>query len=110
MQSNARRRLVPAESTTGSPGNLQNFLKLGRVDPCITAAVPTHKADRNMQQGGSTMKTLIATVILFGLGSGMALAEGDSGGLYAFKTMRQVQTGSTAVRITQNGEERFLGR
>ena len=56
------------------------------------------------------MKMLIATVILFGLGSGMALAEGDSGGLYAFKTMRQVQSGNTAVRITQNGEESLLGR
>jgi hypothetical protein len=56
------------------------------------------------------VKTLIATTILLCLGSGMALAEGDSGGLYAFKTMRQVQSGNTAVRITQNGEERFLGR
>jgi hypothetical protein len=73
--------------------------------------VPIHGGrDRNNSQGGSTMKTLIATAILFGLGNGMALAEGDSGGLYAFKTMRQVQSGNTAVRITQNGEESLLGR
>ena len=56
------------------------------------------------------MKTLIATTILLCLGSGMALAEGDSGGLYAFKTMRQVQSGDAAAHITQNGEESLLGR
>lgn len=55
------------------------------------------------------MKKLIATVILFGLGTGLAMAQGDSGGLYAFKTMRQVQTGHAAVSISQNGEERFPG-
>ena len=56
------------------------------------------------------MKKLIATVILFGLGTGLALAEGDSGGLYALKTMRQVQSGGYSSQIGQNAEERFLGR
>ena len=56
------------------------------------------------------MKTLIATAILLGLGSGLALAEGDSGGLYAHKTLRQVQSRSYAPQIDQNGAERYLGR
>jgi hypothetical protein len=55
------------------------------------------------------MKKLILTAILLGFGTGLAPAEGDSGGLYAFKTMRQVQSGNTAVHINQNGEA-LLGR
>ncbi len=54
------------------------------------------------------MKTLIATVILFGLGTGLALA-GDNN-LYAYKTMLQVQSGSYSAQIYQNGGEHFVGR
>ena len=56
------------------------------------------------------MKKLIATAILLGLGSSLALAEGDSGGLYAHKTMQQVQSGSYSPQIDLNGAERFIGR
>ena len=57
------------------------------------------------------MKKLIATTILLCLGTGMALAEGGSdGNLYVSKTMQQVQSGSYAAQIDQNGQERFLGR
>ncbi len=56
------------------------------------------------------MKKLIATAVLLGLGTGLALAEGDSGGYYAYRSMRQVQTGNTALQIDQNGTERYIGR
>jgi hypothetical protein len=61
-----------------------------------------------MQQGGTTMKKLLATVILFGLGTGLALA-GDNN-LYAYKTMLQVQSGNYSAHIDQNGGEHFVGR
>ena len=54
------------------------------------------------------MRTLLATVILFGLGTGLALA-GDNN-LYAYKTMLQVQRGGHGTQFDQNGEERFIGR
>ena len=57
------------------------------------------------------MKTLIATVILFGLGSGMALAEGGGdSNTWIGKSMQQVQRGSHGAQFYQNGEERFIGR
>ena len=56
------------------------------------------------------MKKLIATVILSGLGTGLALAQGGDSGLYVQKTMQQVQSGNYATQISQNGEERFLRR
>ena len=57
------------------------------------------------------MKKLIATVILFGLGTGLALAEGGGdSNLYVSKTMQQVRSGSYTTQIDQNGQERFLGR
>ena len=56
------------------------------------------------------MKKLIATVILFGLSTGLALAQGGDNGLYVLKTMQQVQSGSYATQISQNGEERFVRR
>ena len=54
------------------------------------------------------MRTLLATVILFGLGTGLALA-GDNN-LYAYKTMLQVQSGNYSAHIDQNGGEHFVGR
>ena len=54
------------------------------------------------------MRTLLATVILFGLGTGLALA-GDNN-LYAYKTMLQVQSGSYGTQIDQNGGEHVRGR
>ena len=54
------------------------------------------------------MKKLIATVILFGLGTGLALAGDDN--LYAYKTMLQVRTGDYSTQIQQNGGEHFIGR
>ena len=54
------------------------------------------------------MRTLLATVILFGLGTGLALA-GDNN-LYAYKTMLQVQRGNYGTQIDQNGGEHFVGR
>ena len=56
------------------------------------------------------MKKLIGTAILFGLSTSLALAQGGDNGLYVLKTMQQVQNGSYATQISQNGEERFLGR
>ncbi len=57
------------------------------------------------------MKKLLATVILFGLGTGMALAEGGGdSNTWIHKSMLQVQGGSYAAQTYQNGEERFLGR
>ena len=56
------------------------------------------------------MKKLLATVILFGLGTGLALAEGGGdSNLYVSKTMLQVQSGGYAAH-TQSGDERLLGR
>ena len=52
----------------------------------------------------------LAAAVLLGLSTGLALAEGDSGGFYAYQTMQQVQTGSYGTQIDQNGEQRFLGR
>ena len=54
------------------------------------------------------MKTLLATVILFGLGTSMALA-GDNN-LYAYKTMLQVQSSNYSTQIDQNGGEHVRGR
>ncbi len=54
------------------------------------------------------MRTLLATVILFGLGTGLSLA-GDNN-LYAYKTMLQVQSGSYGTQIDQNGGEHVRGR
>ncbi len=57
------------------------------------------------------MKKLIATVILFGLGTGLALAEGGGdSNTWIGNSMRQVQSGSYAAQTYQNGEERFIGR
>ena len=57
------------------------------------------------------MKKLILTAVLLGFGTGLALAEGGGdGNLYVSKTMQQVQSGSYAAQIDQNGQERFLGR
>ena len=52
----------------------------------------------------------VAAAVLLGLSAGVAVAQGDSGGLYTYKTMQQVQSGNYATQINQNGEERFLGR
>jgi len=62
-----------------------------------------------MQQGGTTMKKLLATVILFGLGTGLALAEGGDSNTWLHKSMLQVQSGGYAAH-TQSGDERLLGR
>ena len=57
------------------------------------------------------MKKLILTAVLLGFVTGMALAEGGGDdNLYVFRTMQQVQSGSYATQIDQNGQERFLGR
>jgi hypothetical protein len=57
------------------------------------------------------MKTLIATVILFGLGTGLALAEGGGdSNTWIGKSMQQVQRGGHGTQFYQNGEERFIGR
>jgi hypothetical protein len=56
------------------------------------------------------MKTLIATVVLLGLGTGFALAEGGSSGLYVYETMRQVQSHNYSTQFNQNGEQRLPGR
>ena len=56
------------------------------------------------------MKTLIATVILFGLGTGLALAEGGDSNTWIGKSMQQVQRGGYGTQFHQNGEERFIGR
>ncbi len=57
------------------------------------------------------MKTLIATVILFGLGSGLALAEGGGdSNTWIGKSMQQVQRGGYGTQFDQNGQERFIGR
>ncbi len=55
------------------------------------------------------MKKLIATVILFGLGTGLALAEGGDSNTWLHKSMLQVQSGGYAAH-TQSGDERLLGR
>ena len=54
------------------------------------------------------MKKLIATVILFGLGTGLALAEENN--LAVHKSMLQVQSGSDAAQINHSGQESFRGR
>lgn len=51
------------------------------------------------------MKTLTMTAILLALTSGFAVAEGDSGGLYIYETMQQVQSGNYAAQFGQNGEQ-----
>ena len=56
------------------------------------------------------MKSLIATVILFGLGTGLALAEGGDSNTWIGNSMRQVQRGGYGTQFDQNGQERFLGR
>ena len=57
------------------------------------------------------MKTLIATVILFGLGSGLALAEGGGdSNTWIGKSVQQVQRRSYGTQFDQNGQEHFLGR
>ncbi len=50
----------------------------------------------------------LAAVVLFGLSTGLALAEESN--LAVHKSMLQVQSGNYATQINQNGEERFLGR
>ena len=50
----------------------------------------------------------LAAVVLFGLGTGLTLAEESN--LAVHKSMLQVQSGNYATQINQNGEERFLGR
>ncbi len=50
----------------------------------------------------------LAAAVLFGLSTGLALAEESN--LAVHKSMLQVQSGSYATQINQNGEERFLGR
>jgi hypothetical protein len=51
------------------------------------------------------MKKLILTAILFGFGTGLALAEGGGdSNLYAFQTMQQVQSGNYSIQLHQNGE------
>ena len=50
----------------------------------------------------------VAAAVLFGLSTGLALAEESN--LYAHKTLLQVQSGNYAAQVTQNGDERFLGR
>ena len=50
----------------------------------------------------------VAAVVLFGLSTGLALAEESN--LAVHKSMLQVQSGNYATQINQNGEERFLGR
>ncbi len=54
------------------------------------------------------MRKLIATVILFGLGTSLTLAEENN--LYVHKSMLQVQSGNYAPQINQSGEERFFRR
>jgi hypothetical protein len=51
------------------------------------------------------MKKLILTAILLGFGTGLALAEGDSGGAYAYRTQQQVQHHDYSVQFDQNGEQ-----
>ena len=52
----------------------------------------------------------VATAVLLGLSAGVALAQGDSGGLYTYKTMQQVQSGNYAAHFDQNGDEQFPRR
>lgn len=52
----------------------------------------------------------VAAAILFGLGTGLALAQGDSGGLYSYRTMQQVQSHNYTTHYDQNGDEQFPGR
>lgn len=54
------------------------------------------------------MKKLIATALLLSLGASPTLAEESS--LYVYKTVLQVRNGSYAAPVSQNGEERLLGR
>jgi hypothetical protein len=56
------------------------------------------------------MKTLIATVVLFGLGTGLALAKSGDNYLDILESMQQVRTGSYATQTGQNGEERSIRR
>jgi hypothetical protein len=55
------------------------------------------------------MKTLIAAVVLLGLGTGVVCAEGDSSGLYIYETMQQVQSHNYSAQFNQNGELRLPG-
>ena len=50
----------------------------------------------------------LAAAVLFGLSTGLALAEESN--LAVHKSVLQVQSGNYATQINQNGEERFLGR
>ena len=53
----------------------------------------------------------VAAALLFGLSTGLALAEGGGdSNLAVHKSVLQVQSGNYATQINQNGEERFLGR
>ncbi len=57
------------------------------------------------------MKKLIATMILFGLGTGLALAQGGGdSNTWVHKSMLQVRSGNYTTQIDQNGQERFLRR
>jgi hypothetical protein len=59
---------------------------------------------------GETMKKLIATVILFGLGTGLALAKSGDNWLDILESVQQVRTGDYATQTGQNGEVRFIRR
>ena len=59
---------------------------------------------------GETMKTLIATVILLGLGTGLALAKSGDNWLDILESVQQVRTGDYATQTGQNGEVRFIRR
>ncbi len=52
------------------------------------------------------MRTLIATVLLFGLGTGLAWAEGGGdSNLAVHRSMLQVQRGSYGAQMEQSGRE-----
>ena len=59
---------------------------------------------------GQTMKKLIAAVILFGLGTGLALAKSGDNWLDILESVQQVRTGTYVTQTGQNGEERFIRR
>jgi hypothetical protein len=63
-----------------------------------------------MQQGGTTMKTLIATVILFGFGTGLVRAKTGDNYLDILESVQQVRTGNYATQTGQTGGERFFRR
>ena len=56
------------------------------------------------------MKKLIATVILLGLGTGLALAKSGDNWLDILESVQQVRTGDYATQTGQNGEVRFIRR